>query len=125
MIPRDQQHIDPKTGDCFATCVASLLDLPRDEVPNFMLAGPGEEWWMELQRWLGNRGLQCAVTKVEVRRPETGYWIGSGRSPRGNYHHAVIMLGDDIAHDPHPSRDGLDGPVKFCYWITPISEETP
>lgn len=118
MIPQDQQHISSVNGDCFAACVASMLDMPRSEVPNFMEAGPGPEWWVALQRWLGERNMWCEVMKIESCN-EPGYWIGSGKSPRGDYHHAVVMHGHTFAHDPHPSRDFLDGPPVYCYVIVP------
>lgn len=31
-----QRIIDPKKGDCFKCCIASLLELDYDEVPNFV-----------------------------------------------------------------------------------------
>ena len=31
-----QEIIEPNTGDCLRACVASMLELPLDAVPNFM-----------------------------------------------------------------------------------------
>jgi len=117
MTPQDQQHIDPKTGDCFRCCVASILDLSWRDVPNFM-EHPGDAWWTAVQEWLAARNLRCEVALADDYVPP-GYWIASGKSPRGDYHHAVVMHGCTVAHDPHPSRAGLDGPPKFCFELLP------
>ena len=103
-MEQDQQRIDPVHGDCFATCVACLLDLPRSDVPNFM-EKPGPEWWVDLQDWLSTRGLWCEAhsgkgSQGQITDNPPGYWIASGKSPRGAYHHAVIFHGNTLAHDP-------------------------
>jgi len=126
MTPQDQTILTttPGTihGDCFATCVASILDLDRQEVPHFMETDP---WWPGFQKWLFARGLDCEARKGtgpngEVTEFPTGYWIGSGRSPNADCNHAVVMLDDQLAHDPNPSRRGLASPVQFSYKIFQI-----
>jgi hypothetical protein len=121
MIRQRYQRItnDPERSDCFATCVAMILDL--DDVPNFQAAGPG--WWRRLQEWLSRRNLLA----VEVRLPPEGRSVTamtpgvpvilSGKSPRGDWPHAVVGLtrwddGFEFAHDPHPAGGWLDGPVQ-------------
>ena len=37
-----QRIIDPKKGDCFKCCIASILELDYDEVPNFV---EQEDWF--------------------------------------------------------------------------------
>lgn len=37
-----QRIIDPNKGDCFKCCIASLLELDYDEVPNFV---EQEDWF--------------------------------------------------------------------------------
>lgn len=44
-----QRIIDPKKGDCFKCCIASLLELDYDEVPNFV----------EQEGWLGDARDFC------------------------------------------------------------------
>jgi hypothetical protein len=45
MKPRDSLVFCPEKGDCFAACVASILGLEMDEVPNFM-EHPDRGWWI-------------------------------------------------------------------------------
>jgi len=121
MIPQTQIGGRPgaQHGDCFETCVASVLDLERPEVPYFMDL---PNWWQEFRKWLFARGLDCAALELMVQGDRIvdapkGYWIGSGKSPFGPHNHAVVMLGQDIAHDPDPRGAGLDGPPRFGYRI--------
>ena len=44
-----QQIIDSKNGDCLKCCVASLLELPYEKVPNFV---EGRDWLFELRKFL-------------------------------------------------------------------------
>lgn len=107
-------HVDQTTfgfpgGNCFSACIATLLGLPLADVPYFM---EPEDWWDGFLEWLRPRGLYalCFPLKDQGWRPP-GYHVLSGRSPRRpddpNAHHSVVARGDEIIHDPHPSRDGL------------------
>ena len=44
MTPTYQRIDDPIHGDCFKCCICTILDLPYDDVPNF-IEFPGDEWW--------------------------------------------------------------------------------
>ena len=52
MKPVDQTILTAPGGNCFAACVASILELPLADVPNFCSE---ERWWNALQIWL------CAI----------------------------------------------------------------
>lgn len=111
-----------KIGDCFRCCVASILELPANEVPHFMdypWDGPDPgQWFGTLNRWLG----QFDLAYVEHETNETYKWdwaaykangfecyhVLSGRSPRAL--HSTVGLNGVMVHDPHPSRAGLIGP---------------
>lgn len=97
-------------GNCFATCIASILEAPLAEVPNFCNS---DLWRWDLNRWLAPRGL----TYVDVSLPGDardelvefwGYHVISGDGPRG-HRHSVVGLKGEIVWDPHPSRAGLLG----------------
>ncbi len=118
MIPIDMESMhDPENGshgDCFRACIASLLHLSIGEVPHFCdETGADGAWWTNLHRWANDRGLFVILYEGSLGLAgslnRAGYTITSGPSPRGEWSHAVIYLGDELAHDPHPSRDGLAG----------------
>lgn len=103
-------------GNCQSACLASLLDLPISDVPNFAALGPAG-YWDGMQDWLAGRGLYLFETRPDPSRipgtPEDLHYIASGKSPRG-LSHAVIMCEGDIVHDPHPSGAGLVGePTRY------------
>lgn len=114
MIPVDQDMFyDPdaapgeQRGNCWSACIASLLELPLHDVPNFVQVhvDGGENWWAHTIRFLDDRGYGLWSAEPD----EDDYVIATGVSPRGNgnVHHAVINRGGTMVHDPHPSRAGL------------------
>ncbi|MDI1288901.1 MAG: hypothetical protein PSX37_02990 [bacterium] len=116
MIPIDQTKFaaitesdDPNViGNCLQTCVASLLELPLEDVPHFAAQS---DWYDAMCYWLADQGFAV----VDQRHPIEGVLgICMGKSPRGNFTHVVITNGsDELAHDPHPSRAGL---LTFDRW---------
>jgi len=130
MIPVDQQLVDKDVGDCWKSCIASVMELPHDEVPHFVMA---EVWygiphWGACWAWLAQRGMSIHAVAADIVSGEykgevapwcrdmPRYLIASGKSPRGEWYHAVVWDRQEqrIAHDPHPSRAGLrGGPTHF------------
>lgn len=117
MIPVDQTIFGMPNGNCFAACVASVLELPLSVVPNFM--ENHDTWFEDFYQWVGPAGYAPLFVKADaVRcgyvdpRPliDCGhYFIVSGLSPRGDHLHAVVQHRGKTVHDPHPSRDGIRG----------------
>ncbi len=125
-----QRHLDvtvPEKGDCFATCVAMLLDLRQDDVPNFCSV-PKEKWWREFQKWLEPRWLTAIEIVVEHNNLcwVTGgtFCIVSGKSPRGDWLHSVVGAsleerGFEYLYDPHPDDTFLDD-VKYLTFFASL-----
>ena len=143
MKPVDQtrcncgDHSTEAPGNCWAACIASLLEVPLAEVPdeaNFWKPGMSQSqsyrpYEKAVFAWLRERG----VLLVEVKLPDVFYrggdWnpycILSGPSPRNpEVQHAVIGQGATIIHDPHPSRAGLlkiEGNPWWYEFVVPIN----
>lgn len=133
MTPVDQRVFATapgEVGDCFSACLASVLDLPLDEVPVFV-AEP--DWYGSCVRWLRARGIHLVLLQgLDTTWP----WIPpsdlpiivGGPSPRGPWHHAVVGIwrgggAMEVLHDPHPSRAGLAGDDIFkAYLLIPTVE---
>lgn len=131
-------------GNCYAACLASVLDLSIDQVPHFVaLQGPdqpgaGPIWWIEARRWLrGERAIDIAMFDITPEHPtpcsmyagEPADWqlygIGCVQSPRGDFLHAVVVnLDGDIVHDPHPSRASMGAAITAVDLLLPIDSET-
>lgn len=52
-----QRIIAPKIGDCFKCCIASLLELGYDEVPNFV---ESDHWFSDAEAFLKERGYELS-----------------------------------------------------------------
>lgn len=129
MKPVDQSIFEDGKGNCLAACVASLLELPIEEVPNFAELN----YFAGLHKWLAERGLigiEITFSEgVHFAKAYFGYANGPlimwGESPRSNGDrrkgHAVVGTpagyGCDLLHDPHPSRAGLNGHPHGVMWI--------
>lgn len=131
MIPVEQRQLyvpDESTGDCWKCCIASILELPYEDVPHFVEQeerGEVESWWNETIGFLRPRGLTMATfglwgderpfllfgsEPIRYAFHAPGHWLASVVSPRtapGGEHisHVVVMNGDRIVFDPHPQRD--------------------
>lgn len=134
MIQHTQRDFGLGYGSCLATCFASVLDLPLEAVPNFVLFS--RQWdairmWAEQKRLTyhfrhdsqGDISPGCFSCELPV--PTTGLIVAGGHSPRAlpgsNMGHAVVWDIDSsrVAWDPHPSGAGLAGPPERWYWFTP------
>lgn len=121
MIPVDQLHQteeDPK-GDCLAACVASILEVPLTEVPDFDETH-GKHWWSGLCEWLVPMGLMPSLpVRYGPRRApryHPGPFIGmvESRVVKGaGALHAVVCVGEAVAHDPNPLSRSVLEPYRF------------
>lgn len=106
MKPVDQNKFGVPGGNCFSACVATILEIPLQEVPYFMSDDlAGREWIAKLGAWLRPRGLYPMILSANAKVP--GIHIVHGGSPRGEGTHAVVGVGDTVVFDPHPSRAGI------------------
>ena len=120
MTPVDQTVTGDK-GDCFRACIASILDLPTEDVPHFF--AESDDMNGAAAEWLARRGVN--FLSMYFQNPEAlqythfafgGFCVLGGYGPRrderGDHRqHAVVArilpFGVEIVHDPHPGRSGL------------------
>lgn len=123
MKPVEQTILHPPDGNCFAACVASILELPIEAVPNFRTEGDG--WWREWQQWLAERNLAFLgwpsdeLGGDQVRADTLrGYSICTVRYelPNGGLNHSVVALNGETVWNPHPLR-GTRKPDSIVDWI--------
>lgn len=120
MIPVDQTKFGLPDGDCFAACVASLLEMPLSEIPNFNK--PTEDaWWFRFGEWMRVRGWHPVMLDNGGAGPGIAgpcFSLVGGDSPRGVLHQTIWKDGR-MVHDPHPSRDGLNN-VSDVILLVPL-----
>jgi len=121
MIPLKQKYLhipDKQHGDCWRTCLASILECDIDTFPyhNGDISWPDE--YDEMMKILESLGYFYGtmpigyVTQGMLDCPDTdGYSIAIGQSNRGLSHAVVWKNG--IANDPHPDNTGLVEITRF------------
>lgn len=108
MKPVMQTTFGEEKGNCLSACIASILELPIEEVPNFC-EEDREDWWRSCWTWLYSRGyvgIEVSIQPGVLSPVWHEYCILSGEGPRG-CHHAVVgrakgYQGFEYVHDPHP-----------------------
>jgi hypothetical protein len=118
MIPVDQTVFTDKekgtTGNCWQAWLASMLEMPLEEIPHFIADGCNDklEWFSRIQPFL--RKLNLAFLEIDLGDMQDIFQVKglhhelSGLSPRG-IQHAVLAVDGVMVHDPHPSRGGVEG----------------
>jgi hypothetical protein len=121
MIPIEQTTLGGDStmpgvrGDCLRACVASVFELPIEDVPHFVAE---DDWWNAWRRWTEDRGFILGnafhsfedddPTNLNGHPSEGIYWIATVKSPRLVKEdgtpglHVVVMRGGELAWDPHP-----------------------
>lgn len=129
MTPVYQDRFGARDGNCFAACIASLLDLPLSEVPNFAAAGDADDWWWYAAIcWLAERGWWVrtiasvsAVDDDEHVSEDTLYILGVPSTIHEGLLHAVIgrRVGRRwrIVHDPNPGSAATANPVDVFHLV--------
>ena len=140
MIPVVQQIVgDGKDkrpmGDCLRACLASIFELPLEEVPHVAASPRG--WWSATQDWLRPRGLWMETLEYTVpsekpipkgERYPAGWWIAVVDSQLfEGATHAVVMRGlyvdgtSDphlVVHDPSPVPRQVPYVFHGARWFT-------
>ncbi len=123
MIPVMQTTFGYGKGNCQPACVASILEINLEDVPDWRDGA----WMLKYEAWLGRHGYGLihlfwsfdgentnGEWPKELGIHGDGYYLASGLSPRagrdGNSDkmlHACVYQGGELAHDPHPEGGGL------------------
>lgn len=111
MIKVEQQHMavfdehgdNLQRGDCLTACLASIFELPLDDVPFFV---EQDDWYSAYHEWVCDRGLCIEQAHVTVDEddpcklrgwPSDRYWIATVKSPRGRARCNVCGGGGETA----------------------------
>lgn len=120
MIPVNQTKFGKGNGNCASACLASILEIELDDVPNFT-EGNSADWqmWQKMLDWLGEKGYALATVYmpgglIGIGKDEEVYAMAGVRSQalEGCYHSVIvrITLEDrfpkiEIVHDPNPNNE--------------------
>ena len=106
MIPHIQTNTSKVDGNCWQTCLASVLDLEAEQVPHFVgwEVHHDLDYWRESFLWRWYRGYEMYYH--DRHRYHGEYYMAVGKTVRDTTHVCVYRNGQ-LAHDPHPSGVGL------------------
>lgn len=117
-----QTILEAPHGNALQACVASILALPLDDVPNFVTS---DDYWKAMLAHAELHGLGLVkVPLVDGRLPfpttPATLCIARGASPRGPHGHVIVatVASDGTSlepvHDPFPAGGFLVGPVQWA-----------
>jgi len=106
----NQKIVDNGIGDCFRACMATVLQLPIDVLPN----DHSPAWHGIWAAFLGQFGLDLVYGGPKGAIWMGGFWIASVKSL--NYKdttHAIVMDGIKVFHDPSTKKRYKTGTVML------------
>jgi hypothetical protein len=114
MKPVYQDLFGQGKGNCFPACIASILEIPIEQVPHLVDNPDDAHWIFEMNRWANSIGLGFLLTFVpEGERSEVffryfaeAYTIRLGKTDDGG-EHAAIYHRNQLVHDPTPGGTGI------------------
>lgn len=127
MVPVAQTKLYAKdaihSGNCFAACLASLLEVSLWMVPPFEDMFSRSDWFFRVEDWL-ERMFRLEIVRSGGHPIEAlpEFYIASGLSPR-EVRHSVIYSRGELVHDPHPSGSGI-ADVEWCWHLEALKTES-
>lgn len=104
-------------GNCLPACIASVLELELEAVPNFC-ALYKSYWQEELNKWLHRYGLGALTVAFPGDSPITKGWCLAGGpcGPEGVMH-SVVMKDMKMIHNPHRGWGELSRVVDYTFFV--------
>jgi len=114
-----------KIDNCFQACVASILNLPLEDVPHFqegVIESSDHSWTQE--RWDAvvkfgeaysynvfwlDPDLQNDISLIDKLHNSELFYLATGKSPLGKFGHCVIYHKNNLVHDPLKNGKGIEG----------------
>lgn len=129
MKPVKQTVFGYPKGNCFAACVASIMEIPLEDTPELSDIERFDIVW---RKWFRAHGLGIADIPAGTGEYLEGYVIATGDSPRGDVtisgnpvQHAVVCKDMELVFDPHPDDTFIVGSPKYFTIIYPLSLVLP
>jgi len=116
MKPVYQTIYGRPNGNSFAACVASILEMNLEDVPNFC-AGDNPRWMNDLNKWLYQFGLGALTVAFQGEIPIEKGWCCAGGHSHTGVMHAVVMKDMKMVHNPHPGWGELIDIVDYTFFI--------
>ena len=135
MKPVFQTDLTAEHGNCYSACIASILEIPLENVPNIS----DYIWNIKMAEFIAKYGYNLLILPMEYlkyfSRIEGTYCIVSAKSPRhDNILHAVVGIGRNVemdgeyinevylVHNPFPNGELLNSPYIDASFFVKIGD---
>lgn len=117
MIPVFQTVLGAERGNCFAACLASILELSLDAIPGHDGCDNGrdEEWraiYTDFLNGLGFGWFDAKIFDDEYLKQLKGFMLGTVQFPGSTSLHAVVLKDGAIIHDPIPGSPAIGAALR-------------
>ncbi len=96
-------------GNCWQAAVASVLELPLEEVPDIQIFDDDLAWFDKFREWLEQYGLGAIGLATGGNISLQGYHLIECKSTtlKNGELHVVVGLNGEVVHDPNPNANSL------------------
>jgi len=112
-------------GNCLTACIASLLELPIEAVPDFIEHDAGHGEYLEVfNGFLSQFGLQALTLFLEhldVQWKPSGYHLIYGYTAEGTKH-AVVGFQGTVVHNPSLAGASLANIESYTVFVCNLTE---
>ena len=102
-------------GNCWQAAVASILELPLEEVPDIQIYDEDMHWFDQFREWLAQYGLGAIGLSTGGNITIQGYCLMECKSTtlKNGEMHVVVGLNQEMIHDPNPNATNLGEVVDY------------
>jgi hypothetical protein len=117
----DQTRFGTPGGNCYQACIASILEVDLEDVPDFCNNNWEGDWANDLNQWLYPFGLFNLEVEFDKSEQSALKWMTDNcwcvavvpSADGGGASHAVVWHKGCVIHDPHPSRAHMHATPKM------------
>lgn len=125
MKPVFQDRFGYPMGNCWEACLASLLEVPLEVIPDGRTEGGSRGSWQEMNQWLieNFHVSLCCIYHDGLCWPvgprDQHYMLGG--TTEGGIAHAVVAKGGRVVHNPNPKPGSDLVSVSMVEFIVPVT----
>uniref|UniRef100_A0A6M3KTF4 Uncharacterized protein n=1 Tax=viral metagenome TaxID=1070528 RepID=A0A6M3KTF4_9ZZZZ len=116
-------------GNCWQAAVASVLELPLDEVPDIQVYDDEIHWFDNFREWLKQYGLSAFGLTTGGNIVIQGYHLIECKSTTLNNGelHVVVGLNQEVVHDPNPNATSIGEVADYIVFtvLDPAQSQPP
>lgn len=111
-------------GDCFSACLASILEVNLEDIPNFWLqTQDNTEFWKLSNKFL-TENYNCKAIAFSIEENDKFLiqdvlCIAIVKSPDKTCDHAVVWL-NKLIHNPNPNHPPITEEPKYFTVLVPL-----